>query len=303
MLYEWCEKYNVSYKRIGKYIVACNEDEAEQLEKIRLNAMEAGLDDLKFVTPGELKKNEPSIASSGALFSPSTGIVSAHELMTSMKNRAFSEGADFLFNSEVVSAEKMYPSGGYRTMINDSNSGETVSVECEHIINCAGLYSDAVAETLNVKDERYKLRFVKGNYFRLAGCSNLFSHLIYPVPDKNSSWLGTHITLDLAGGVRLGPDSENMDEKIEDYSVDPARLRQFFDAARRFFPAVRPEWLSPDMCGIRPRLAISQPENDFIISEEKQKGLPGIINCIGIESPGLTSSLAIAEFIHQNLYY
>jgi L-2-hydroxyglutarate oxidase LhgO len=303
LLNQWCKRYNVTYNKIGKYVVACSGEEVEQLEKIRLKAFEAGMFELYFCTSDELNRVEPNVAAVEALYSPTSGIISAHEFMTSLKGHAVSLGCDFLFNSNILRQEQLTSSGGYRIEIFDGNADDIVELETERIINCAGLSSDIVAEILNVQDEKYKLKFVKGSYFRLNNSRGLFRHLIYPVPDSNSPWLGIHITLDLAGGLRLGPDSENMEFRIEDYSVDPSRADDFYEAVRRYFPGIRKENISPDMAGIRPRLVSSLIPRDFIIAEEKKRGLPGIINCIGIESPGLTASLAIAEYIWENLYY
>ena len=186
LLNQWCKRYKVTYNKIGKYVVACSGEEVEQLEKIRLRAFEAGMFELYFCTSDELNRVEPNVAALGALYSPTSGIISAHEYMTSLKGHAISSGCDFLFNSTVVRQDKLTSSGGYRIEIFDGNAGDIVNLETERIINCAGLASDIVAEILNVQDESYKLKFVKGSYFRLNNSRGLFRHLIYPVPDCSS---------------------------------------------------------------------------------------------------------------------
>jgi L-2-hydroxyglutarate oxidase LhgO len=150
-----------------------------------------------------------------------------------------------------------------------------------------------------VKNPDYKLKLVKGNYFRLKGHKEVFRHLIYPVPMPKLHGLGVHVTLDLNGGVRFGPDVEKEPLKEENYFVDESRREEFYNAIKTYFPSVQLEDLYPDMAGIRPRLAADKDFNDFIIKEESVSGLPQIINLVGIESPGLTASMAIAEYVYN----
>lgn len=296
MLYEWCRKNNIPHANTGKYIVATDNDELERLEVIRRRAAEAGMNELYFVSKDELNKNEPAISAVGALHSPTTGIVSAHGLMDSLYHRASESGAEFVFNSKVETVSRN--ASGYKACIADL-SGETAEIEIGGIVNCAGLYSDQVAKLLGADDASYRLQFIKGNYFRLRGKSGLFKKLIYPVPMPKLHGLGVHITLDLNGSVRFGPDVEPLDTNSEDYRVDECRANDFLASIRKYYSAITPDDLMPDMAGIRPRLASEKDFNDFIIHEESSRGLPGVINCVGIESPGLTSSLAIAEYVYS----
>jgi L-2-hydroxyglutarate oxidase LhgO len=298
LLYDWCIKNNVSYNRLGKYIIAVNKEEYEKLEKIMLNAAEAGMEDLFFVDAKEINNQESELFTVGGLFSPTSGIVSAHEFMDSLKTVSEQNETDFLFCSRVKSIEKNSQSSGYLVEIIDSTN-QISQIEVAYIINCAGLYADQVAEILGVSDNLYTQKFVKGNYFKLAGRTYNFKHLIYPVPLPKLHGLGVHITLDLNYQVKFGPDVENLPEKIEEYSVDEKRKVLFYEAIKTYLPGIKTDDLVAEMSGIRPRLAVDRDFNDFIINEESKNNLPGIVNCIGIESPGLTASLAIAEYIYS----
>ncbi|MCU7496856.1 MAG: NAD(P)/FAD-dependent oxidoreductase [Ignavibacteria bacterium] len=296
LIYDWCRKKNVPHRNVGKYIIAVDETEMEKLEQIRLNASEAGMGDLYTVSKKEIAKEEPYVFSSGGLFSPTTGIISAHGLMDSLKHASEERGCDYLFNSKLVAFSKN-SSSGYLAKIKDS-SGEETEIEVGGVINSAGLYSDQVAELLGVKNADYRLKMVKGNYFRLRGKKEVFRHLIYPVPMPKLHGLGVHVTLDLNGGVRFGPDVEKEPLSEEKYFVDESRQGKFYNAIKAYFPSVRYDDIYPDMAGIRPRLASERDFNDFIINEESASALPQVINLVGIESPGLTASMAIAEYVY-----
>jgi len=300
LLYEYCSKNNVGCKKTGKFIIAANHDELNLLEKIKQNAADAGLDELFFVAQKEIKKQEPDISCFGGLYSPTSGILSAHELMDSLKQKIDDGGGDFLFLSEVKHIVKNSQSNGYLVEVIDS-SGEATEIEVSTIINCAGLYSDEVAKTLGINDDSYKIKFSKGNYFKLAKSKYHFKHLIYPVPLPKLHGLGVHITIDLNEQVKFGPDVETMNANVENYSIDENRKESFYCAIKKYLPEISLDDLVPDMTGIRPRLAADKEFNDFIINEESAKGFRGIINCIGIESPGLTASLAIAEIVYEKI--
>jgi L-2-hydroxyglutarate oxidase LhgO len=300
LLYDWCEKKNVSYKKLGKYIIATNKEEFEKLEKIKDNALQAGLKELYFVNASEINQEEPDIFSIGGIYSPTSGIVSAHELMESFKQISEKNGADFLFHSKVKSIEKNSQSTGYLVEIIDSTN-QVFQIEVEIVINCAGLYADQVAKELGAYDNLYTQKFVKGNYFKIIGHKFHFKHLIYPVPLPKLHGLGVHVTLGLNYEVKFGPDVENLPEKVEDYSVDENRKYDFYQAIKLYLPLIEPDDLTSEMSGIRPRLAAEREFNDFIINEESEKGYPGLVNCTGMESPGLTASLAIAEYIYNKL--
>lgn len=301
LIYDWCGKHNVNYANMGKYIIAASEEELCKIESIRATAEDAGCAGLTLQTKAEIESSEPAITCYGGLFSPTSGIVSAHDLMDSFKAKAEEQGTDFLFNSKIVSTQKNSQSTGYMVDIKDS-SEEITQVEVGVIVNCAGLYADEAAKTLGINEESYKQKFVKGNYFRLSGKRGIFKKLIYPVPMPKLHGLGVHITLSLDGAVKFGPDVEFLSSNVEDYTVNESRKEEFYTAIKKYFPAIKLEELEPEMAGIRPKIAADNNFNDFIINEESAKGFPGIVNCIGIESPGLTSSIAIAGYIYNRLY-
>ncbi len=301
LIYEWCKKHNVNYSNTGKYIIAVTPEEIGKIESIKATAEDAGCTGLMLQTKEEIESTEPAISCYGGLLSPTSGIVSAHDLMDSFKAKAEEQGTDLLFNSKVEHAEKNSQSTGYFVNIKDS-SGEVTQVEVGAIINCAGLYADEAAKTIGIDDEDYKQKFVKGNYFRLSGRRGLFKKLIYPVPMPKLHGLGIHITLSLDGTVKFGPDVEFLPENIEEYSVNESRKEDFYASIKKYFPSIKLEELEPEMTGIRPKLAADKNFNDFIINEESEKGFPRIVNCVGIESPGLTSSIAIAGLIYDKLY-
>lgn len=299
LLYEYCGRYKINHRRTGKYIIAQDNSELENLDQIRENACNAGMEKLYPVTAREIIDKEKDIKCFGGLFSPASGIVSVHELMDSLKHNSEEKGVDYVFNSRLHTVSKS--SAGYIAEI-INNSGEIAKVKVERIINCAGLYCDKVSEIIGIKNDFYKIKFSKGNYFRLTGLKHSISHLIYPVPVPKLKGLGIHITLDLNNQVKFGPDIEDMQENIEEYQVNESRAESFYKAVKNYFPAVEQENLVPDISGIRPRLAAEKDFLDFIINEETEAGFPGVINCIGLESPGLTASLAIAEYIKEKLF-
>lgn len=298
LLYEWCRNNKVSHLKLGKFVIATNNDEFERLQTIQANALKSGLEELSLVSKEEILKEEPNIFCTGGLYSPTTGILSAHELMDSLFHKSLFYGADLLFNSSIQSVAKNSRSDGYLVQIKDSTS-EVTEIEVGGIINCAGLYADQVADRIGIHKEEYKQKFIKGNYFRLKGKKEPFKHLIYPVPMPKLHGLGVHVTIDLNRGVRFGPDVEKDPLEKENYDVNESRKDDFFKAIKKYFPSINYDDLMPDMAGIRPRLAADKEFNDFIISEEGKYSFPNVINCIGIESPGLTSSLAIAEYIYN----
>jgi L-2-hydroxyglutarate oxidase LhgO len=300
LLYDWCENNNVSFNRLGKYIIATNKGEFEKLEEIKENASQAGMNELFMVNAEKIREEEPDIFSVGGLYSPTSGIVSAHELMDSLKQASERNGTDFLFLSIVKSIERNSQSTGYFVEVIDSTN-QVSRIEVGKIINCAGLYADQMAQTLGTYDNSYAQKFVKGNYFKLTGHKYHFKHLIYPVPLQGLRGLGVHVTLDLNYEVKFGPDVESMPEKIEEYSVNKNRKNDFYNAIKLYLPSIEINDLTAGMSGIRPRLVAKKEFNDFIITEEKEKGYPGLVNCVGIESPGLTASLAISEYIFNIL--
>lgn len=302
LLYEYCAKKNISHKKTGKFIVATNKEELEQLERIKENAKEAGMNELYLKTKKEIETEEPEVFCLGGLYSPTSGILSVHELMDSLKIDAETKGADFLFKAKVEKIERNNSKNSYNLYILD-NDGSIVEVESYAIVNCCGLYSDIAAKNLGVYRDNYELYYVKGNYFKLIGQKLSVKKLIYPVPLKNLKSLGIHVVIGIDGSIKLGPDAEDMTERIEDYRVNLERKKPFWESVIKYLPDIKLENLEPDMSGIRPKLKSPEGFKDFIINNEVDIGFPNFINCIGIESPGLTSCLAIAKKVSYNLNF
>jgi len=241
---------------------------------------------------GEVKALEPRVSACAGLWSPETGIVDVHELMDSYRAEASANQAEFCFVTEVTGLERT--SGGWRISTLD-RGGEEFVIEAATVVNSAGLSADHVATlaSLDVDGLGYRQHYCKGDYFSLASSlRGIANHLIYPVPAR--AGLGIHITLDLGGKVMAGPDTEYVDDVR--YDVDPAKAPAFGAALRRYLPEVRDEDLSPDYAGIRPKLqGPTDGFRDYLIEEASAHGAPGLVNLLGIESPGLTASEAIAR--------
>lgn len=294
-LYAWCEERGVAHRRCGKLIVATESGQRSALERIEQRALAAGVADLRWLSAGEAKALEPALRCVVALSSPSTGIVDSHGLMLSLLGAAEDHGAALACRSRVRRVEA--DSGGFRLLV-DSDGGE-VLLGCRELVNSAGLGAVALANAIEglSPDLVPRAWLAKGNYFSLQGrCP--FSRLVYPVPDE--AGLGVHLTLDLAGQGRFGPDVEWVDD--EDYAVDPARAAGFEGEIRRYWPQMPDGALQAAYAGIRPKIAGPRDSaRDFVISGETDHGLRGLVNLFGIESPGLTSSLAIASHVRALL--
>jgi len=291
-LYERCERLGIPHRNLGKLIVAVRDDELPTLEDLHARAHANGVREVAFIDAAEVRRREPDVAAVGALDSPVTGIVDAHALSLSYAAEAERHGALFAMQTEVHAIEAIV--GGYRLAARGSD-GEAGDIVAAAVVNAAGLASDRVAECagLDVDARGYRLHPCKGDYFSLApGAPLRVAGLVYPVPA--AAGLGVHATLDLGGRIRFGPDAEYV-SKLR-YEVDAAKGAEFAAAVQRYLPRLQPGWLQPDYAGIRPKLAgPGEAFRDFVIEEESDAGLPGFVNLIGIESPGLTASSAIAD--------
>ena len=296
MLYDFCNKHKVPHQRIGKIIITRNAGEEEAVKSIYEQGKKNNVPGLRYLTQAEVNEMEPNIFATGALYSETTGIIDTHTLMARLENMAKENGVMFAYKHEVKKVEKS--AAGYAVYFTNSD-GVDDALEATYIFNCAGLYSDFIPEQLgiDVDKEGYRIYPVKGEYFSIcAGKSKLTSHLIYPPPLKGLKGLGTHITKSLDGMAKLGPNAFYVDRK-DDYDVDPNHLEEFYQAAHSFLPFIEREDLQTDMAGIRAKnQAQGAPWADFIIRNESDKGLPGLIDLVGIESPGVTSSLSIAKY-------
>ncbi len=287
-LYDFCASHGVSHRRTGKLIVATDASQLPALAALKAKAAANGVDDLRQLSRAEALELEPEVVCAGAMLSPSTGIVDVHELMLALLGDAEAHGAMLALATPITGGEV----GGKRIVV-QAGQGEDFRISCDVLVNSAALSAQAVARSLRGLDEATipPLHYAKGNYFSLTGRTP-FSRLIYPMPD--GAWLGVHATLDLAGRCRFGPDLHWVDTL--DYDVDDRELAAFYDSIRRWWPALPDGALQPDYTGIRPKLyARGQPAADFVIQGPGDHGVPGLVNLYGIESPGLTSAMAIAE--------
>ncbi|MBI5912127.1 MAG: NAD(P)/FAD-dependent oxidoreductase [Betaproteobacteria bacterium] len=290
LLYRYCEAHGVAHRRCGKLIVATEPEQIAALHQIQAQAAANGVHDLRLLAADEARAMEPQLRCVAALHSPSTGIIDSHGLMLACQGEAEDRGAMLALHSPVRGGE--IGAGG---IMLDVGGTEPVRIFARTVINSAGLMAQRVADSLNglPKDRIPPCHYAKGNYYSLSGRSP-FSRLIYPVPE--AAGLGVHLTLDLAGQARFGPDVEWITEI--DYDVDLRRADGFYRAIRDYWPGLRDGQLAPGYAGIRPKLGgPNQPASDFLIQGPLEHGVPGLVNLFGIESPGLTASLALAEHV------
>jgi L-2-hydroxyglutarate oxidase LhgO len=290
MTYEICEKYHVPYKKLGKLTVAIGEEEIMEIERLMSQGEANGVENLKMLGKEEIKKLEPNVEAEKALYSPSTGIVEPDELMNHFYAKAQKNQALLVPNTEVINVKKI--NDEYE--IRGTSFDEEFTIRATTVINCAGLYSDRVASMtgLNVDQLDYRLHYCKGDYFRLSG-SPPIKTLVYPV--AKGPGLGIHLTPDLSGRVRLGPNAYYVD--CINYEVESSE-DEFREDVKRFLPSIVKHEIQADSSGIRPKLqGPGEGFRDFIIKHEDDRNLFGLINLIGIESPGLTAAPAIGEFV------
>lgn len=294
-LYELCERYGIGHRKLGKLIVAANDEEIEELQTLLERGQRNGAEGLRMLSKREMKELEPNIDGVAAIMSPSTGIIDSQALMKYFIAKAKDGGVHIAYHTKVVGIEKV--ADEYKVTVEDRTG--KFSFTTKVLINCAGLYCDKVAELagIDIAKAGYKLHYCKGEYFSVGGSKNtLVKRLIFPVPLPKVTGVGIHVTFDLEGRMRLGPSTQYIDSI--DYTVDNQHKQLFYDSVRRFLPFIEYDDLEPEMAGIRPKLQEPGGDiKDFVIREESDKGLPGLINLIGIESPGLTASPAIAEYV------
>jgi L-2-hydroxyglutarate oxidase LhgO len=291
-LYRYCGDQGIPYRNCGKLIVATTQAETEKLQSIRAHAEANGVTDLRTLTGEAARTLEPALHCEAALLSPSTGIIDSHAYMLALRGNAEDAGAAFAFHTPLLGAR------AHTDRIEVDAGGEApMSLECRLLINAAGLGAISVARSIDgMPVEKIPPAYLaKGNYFSCSARAP-FSHLIYPVPEPGG--LGVHLTLDMAGQARFGPDVEWVESV--DYAVDPARAERFYPAIRRYWPALPDDALMPSYSGMRPKIVPpAVAVQDFLIQGRKEHGIDGLINLFGIESPGLTSSLAIADYVGE----
>ncbi len=306
LLYQWLEntksKYEINYNKIGKYIIANSDNEIEKLENIYYSAISKGVPGLSLISGKEMSTLEKNIICSSAILSETTGIIDSHQLMTSFYDSASENDTDFAFNHTFKAIEKKQDHYKISIEYNDDNQTENFDLECKYLINSAGLNSDEIAKIcgIDIEKENLTLNYSKGCYFRINSYKNIASKLVYPVPPDNAKSLGIHFTIETNGGTKLGPDANYISRDSYDYTVNPESINKFYESASKYIKNLKIEHLSPDQSGIRPKLQKPNEKfRDFIIRDETKNGLPNFINLIGIESPGLTSCIAIAKYLEK----
>lgn len=288
MLYDYCESHHVTHQRVGKLIVASGDHQNAALEAIYAKGIANGVNDLTYLDRDQLVELEPALAATKAILSPSTGIINSHELMLAYQGDFESTGGTLALGSPLLRGRVI--DGGFEMEV---GGDEGAKISCRELINCAGLSAQAVSKSIiGIPAESIPpLYLSRGCYFSLVGRSP-FKHLIYPLP--NNEGLGVHLTLDQAGCARFGPDTEWVD--AVDYTVDPARVEAFYQAIKEYYPALSPGSLSPSYAGIRPKVVgPGETAGDFVIQGSDQHRISGFVGLYGIESPGLTASMAIGE--------
>jgi L-2-hydroxyglutarate oxidase LhgO len=291
-LYRYCAEHGIPHRNCGKLIVATTAKETAKLQSIRAHAEANGVLDLQALSGPDARALEPALNCDAALLSPSTGIVDSHAFMLALRGDAEDAGAALAFHTPLLRAR----ASGNRIEL-DAGGEAPMSLECRLLVNAAGLAASAVARNIDgMPIELIPPAYLaKGNYFSCSARAP-FSRLIYPVPEPGG--LGVHLTLDMAGQARFGPDVEWVD--TIDYAVDPARAERFYPAIRRYWPTLPDGALMPSYSGIRPKIVPpAVAAQDFLIQGPRDHGVDGLINLFGIESPGLTSSLAIAEYVGE----
>ncbi len=290
-LYRFCREHAVGHKHVGKLLVATEPDQLPALDALRRNAESNGVDDLTALSAANARALEPELVCAAAILSPSTGIVDSHGLMAALASDAEAHGATIVLDSPVRGGAVV--EGGLEL---DVGGRDPIRVGARTVINAAGLDAPALGAAIaGLPQETVpKAYWAKGCYFTLAGRPPPFRRLIYPMPVD--AWLGIHVTVDLAGQVRFGPDIDWVEKRS--YDVDPTRAASFYPAVRSYWPGLPDGALQPGYSGIRPRIVPKGvPAPDFVIQGHAVHGVPGLANLYGIESPGLTSCIAIGDHV------
>ncbi|QKE65479.1 NAD(P)/FAD-dependent oxidoreductase [Aquipseudomonas campi] len=288
-LYAWCAAQGVAHRRIGKLLVAVEAAEIAQLEKLQANAAACGVSDLQPLDRAQLLGLEPAVRAVAGLLSPSSGILDSHAYLQSLLAVAEARGAQLVLRTRIEHLQ----SSADGWLASGISAGEPFQLRAQLVINAGGLFAQQLAAQTAGLAPIPPLHLCQGRYFSYSGRSP-FQHLVYPMPEANIAGLGIHATLDLGGQLRFGPDMRYLDSL--DYQVDAQLREPFATAIQRYFPGLDPSRLQPGYSGVRPKLSgAGEPPADFVIQTAAAHGLPGLVNLFGIESPGLTASLAIAE--------
>jgi 2-hydroxyglutarate dehydrogenase len=312
-LYAFCEKHAVPHRRTGKWIVAQTDEEREALDRLHAFARDEIGVPTRWVGEEEQGREEPNVtARTGVLESPTSGIVDSHSLMVTLHGLFEDQGGVTALNSAVSAIEPLGGGGGakpgsrgWRITVKDVETGEESSIVTETLVNCAGLGAADVHNMIVPPEQQVKLYYAKGNYFSYASSHPKVKRLIYPMTMPGAGGLGTHLTLDMAGRIRFGPDVEWVDDP-SDLRVNNDRLPLAIKEIHKYLPTVDESALAPDYSGIRPKLgkagAVGQGKGFFDFHIKKEEGFEGWVNLLGMESPGLTSCLAIGEMAERLMY-
>jgi L-2-hydroxyglutarate oxidase LhgO len=303
LLYEYCRTHQVATQPYGKLIVATDSTQIDDLQALLYKAQNNGVPEIKMISGDEARLLEPQLHSKAAILSSSTGIVDSHGYMLSLLGGFEDAGGMVAYQSPLISAMPIgdKAQNGFELEIGGADG---MRIQTKLLINCAGMSAPAVAQKIISldKDQIPKAYFAKGNYFSLSGKSP-FKHLIYPIPEPGG--LGVHLTLDMGGQAKFGPDVEWLDidqEEQIDYTVNPKRGDGFYEAVRRYWPGLKDKSLQPDYSGVRAKIVPSNsPAGDFCFNTPQDHGLQGLYNLYGFESPGLTSSIAIARYLEAKI--
>lgn len=303
MLYEYCRTHHVATQPYGKLIVASDDSQLDDLQAILYKAQQNNVPEIKMITGEQAKTMEPELQCSAAVLSSSTGIVDSHGFMLSLLGGFEDAGGMIAYQSPLISAKPIGSKAqdGFELEIGGSDA---MKIQTKLLINCAGMSAPAIAKKIEglAQEQIPKAYFAKGNYFSLSGKSP-FKHLIYPIPEPGG--LGVHLTLDMGGQAKFGPDVEWLeidDENQIDYTVNPKRGESFYAAVRKYWPGLKDNALQPDYSGVRAKIVPPNvPAGDFCFNTPKDHGLEGLFNLYGFESPGLTSSLAIAKYLEGQI--
>ncbi|WP_440876387.1 NAD(P)/FAD-dependent oxidoreductase [Thalassotalea sp. PLHSN55] len=295
LLYQYCQQRHIAHQKLGKLLVAESDDEIKVLEGIEQQALANNVCDLSWLDKATLSRKEPHLKAKAALLSPSTGIVDVHAYMQTLLADLQANEGQFVGQSKMLSA--IANEQGFEVTLD--SQGEHIKLQCRYLINSAGLHSCELAQSIVGLNSAHipKLHWCRGHYFTYQGKSP-FKQLIYPIPSDNG--LGIHASLDTGGQLKFGPDTQYVDQL--NYQVDPKLKDKFVQAIKQYFPTLNPDKLQPGYSGIRPKLqGPSDSFKDFVIQSSDQHGVNGLVNLFGIDSPGLTSSLAIAKYVGQKL--
>jgi L-2-hydroxyglutarate oxidase LhgO len=292
LLYDYCALKDIPHNKCGKLVIATSPEEETDLEWLRIQAEKNNIENVVLLDKKESNLLEPHINVAASLYVKETGIVDGHSLMKALEYDVKQKKGNVLYNASVVSLRR---NDRYEIELHDGTRFSS-----EYVINAAGLSATTIAGMMGVTAPA--LYPCKGSYFSYTGPLRC-RHLVYPVPEKKLTGLGVHVTIDLGGRIRFGPDTEYT-SSIGDYSVSSEKKDYFYRSAKKIFPAITPDDIQPDTAGIRPKIqGPDDPEvKDFYIREEGGKGFPGLVNLVGIESPGLTSSMAIGEYVRDIIH-